>query len=180
MATSVQERFTFFWRKQSPFSQWHSSEFEVDGVSFNCAEQYMMYRKAVLFGDETTAKKILDTVDPAKQKALGRKVHNFNDKVWKANCWDIVKTGNLAKFSNPKLREVLLATRGTILVEASPVDTIWGIGLAADSERANNRSTWRGKNLLGYILTEVRAELLKEDGQEDEVWDQIKDTIKRH
>ncbi|CAI8009819.1 N-glycosidase R617 [Geodia barretti] len=98
--------------------------------------------------------------DPREQKALGRKVSNFSDETWKKNCRKIVKKGNLAKFSqNSDLRAELLQTKGTTPVETGPRDTMWGIGLSAKSWKAQNRKYWRGKNLLGEILTEVRDEL---------------------
>ena len=91
------EKFTFFFGKDSPFSQWHPARFEVDGVTYNCAEQYMMHRKAVLFGDEAMAAEILKSADPKEQKALGRKVSNFDQDKWTEECRKIVKAGNLAK-----------------------------------------------------------------------------------
>ena len=96
-STDSGEKFTFFFGKDSPFSQWHPTKFEVDGVTYNCAEQYMMHQKAVLFGDEAMATKILKSGDPKEHKALGRKVSNFDQDKWKEECRKIVKTGNLAK-----------------------------------------------------------------------------------
>ncbi|XP_019853895.1 PREDICTED: uncharacterized protein LOC100638431 [Amphimedon queenslandica] len=158
---SDEEKFTFFWQSQSPFSQWHPSEFKIDGITFCCCEQYMMYQKAILFGDDEAAQKILDTSEPREQKAIGRTVRNFDDKVWKENCRDIVKRGNKAKFTqNEDLKEKLMSTIGTTLVEASPRDRIWGIGLGASNPKALNRKTWRGTNWLGQAITEVREEIL--------------------
>lgn len=91
------EKFTFFFGKDSPFSQWHPAKFEVDGVSYNCAEQYMMHQKALLFGDEAVAAKILKSDDPKEHKALGRQVSNFDQVKWDEECRKIVKAGNLAK-----------------------------------------------------------------------------------
>jgi ribA/ribD-fused uncharacterized protein len=155
------ERFTFFFRPEAPFSQWHPARFELAGKVFNCAEQYMMYGKAILFGDAEIAAEILEAVAPKQHKALGRKVRNFSDAVWKANREAIVTDGSRAKFmQNPELRQALLDTAGTELVEASPFDRIWGIGLAATDKRAEDPAQWRGQNLLGKILTRVRDELL--------------------
>lgn len=157
------EQFTYFWSNNSPFSNWHKADFEVEGVKFNCSEQYMMYNKALLFDDTEIAGKILQTTNPGKQKALGRKVKNFNQKVWEENCKNIVYQGNYAKFTqNEQLLLRLLKTEGTTIVEASPVDTIWGIGLAEDDPRAKDRSKWRGKNWLGEVLTSLRENLFKE------------------
>ncbi len=153
--------FTFFFTEASPFSQWFRCAFTVDGVAFTCAEQFMMHGKALLFGDAAVAAKILAASHPREHKALGRKVKNFDDAAWKREREAIVLAGNRAKFTqNPALRELLLATRGTTLVEASPYDRIWGIGLAATDPRAQDPATWRGQNLLGKLLTQLRDELL--------------------
>lgn len=155
------ERFTFFFRPEAPFSQWYPAQFELAGQLFTCAEQYMMYGKAILFEDAEVAAEILEAASPRQHKALGRKVRNFSDALWKANRETIVADGSRAKFTqNPELRQALLDTAGTQLVEASPFDRIWGIGLAATDKRADDPSQWRGQNLLGKILTRVRDELL--------------------
>src|SRR5690349_19725537 len=151
----MEENFTLFW--DGPFSQWHPCEFEVNRLKFSCAEQFMMYSKAVLFRDTQTAEKILLTVSPKEQKSLGRKVQNFDEKVWAIFRDGIVYTGSYAKFTQDlNLRETLLATKGTTLVEASPYDTIWGIGLGESDPRAKIRAEWNGLNLLGETLTRVR------------------------
>jgi ribA/ribD-fused uncharacterized protein len=155
-------KFTFFYKGH--FSQFYASPFTVGECRFSHAEQFMMYSKAVLFGDIGTAKQILQAATPDEQKALGRKTAGFNDEIWKLFREGIVFTGNYAKFSqNPELRAGLLATRGTTLVEAAPRDLIWGIGLAADDPRASDRSKWRGSNLLGEILCRVREVLIWEE-----------------
>src|SRR5262245_20959975 len=128
--------FTFFFTEASPFSQWHRCRFVVDGVTFNCAEQFMMHGKAMLFGDTATAADVLAADHPRTQKALGRKVKPFDNVVWERERVTIVKAGNRAKFTqNPELLATLLATKGTTLVEASPFDKIWGIGLGANDPR---------------------------------------------
>lgn len=152
------EKFTFFWH--GPFSQWHRSYFKLDGVRYSCSEQFMMAQKAVLFGDLESARKIMDTFDPKIMKAVGRGVLGFSHETWEANCMAIVASANIAKFSqNEDLGDLLKATAGTTLVEASPFDRIWGIGLPENDVRAGSRKTWRGENRLGRILTEVRLEL---------------------
>ncbi|XP_065832926.1 N-glycosidase YbiA-like [Oscarella lobularis] len=159
----MEEMFTFFWKSLSPFSQWHPAKFTVDGIVYNCAEQFMMHQKAILFKDDVTASEVLETEDPAGQKKLGRKVRGFDEDVWKKHRMQIVKAASKAKFTqNDKLKSQLLATAGTTLVEASPVDRIWGIGLSATDKRAQRRETWRGQNLLGQALTETRDEILAE------------------
>mgnify|MGYP001799529351 CR=1 FL=1 len=155
------EKFTYFWKSHSPFSNWYVADFEIDGIKFNCSEQYMMYGKAKLFADEDIADKILQTEKPGAQKALGRKVRNFKSEVWNQHAKDIVYRANEAKFSqNEHLLKRLLKTKGTTLVEASPVDNIWGIGLAEDDPRAQHRMQWRGKNWLGEVLTRLREDLI--------------------
>jgi ribA/ribD-fused uncharacterized protein len=115
--------FTFFFTEASPFSQWYRCTFAVDGNTFGCAEQYMMHGKALLFGDGEIAAQILAAAHPRDHKALGRKVRGFDDTKWKRERERIVRDGNRAKFTqNAELRAQLVATRGTLLVEASPYD----------------------------------------------------------
>jgi len=153
--------YTFFFTEASPFSQWFACTFSVDGNEFSCAEQYMMFGKARLFDDNEVAAEILAASHPRQHKALGRKVKRFDEHLWRREREAIVLAGNRAKFTqNPDLRGLLLATAGTILVEASPYDKIWGIGLAARDPRAQDAKKWNGQNLLGKILTALRDELL--------------------
>lgn len=156
----TKEGMTFFFTQNDALSNWYISDFEIKGVRFNCVEQFMMYCKAKLFGDESTAMKILEAPHPRVQKALGRAVVGFDDEKWVARRRQIVEYGCYAKFSqNEALRGVLLTTGDTLLVEASPYDRIWGIGLAANDPRALDPSKWKGQNLLGQALTQVRERL---------------------
>ncbi len=151
-----------FFGEASPFSQWHRCTFDHAGHTFGCAEQFMMYGKAQLFGDADIAAKILAAAHPRTHKQLGRKVAGFDDAIWRREREQIVRTGNRAKFTQDgALREALFATRGTELVEASPYDKIWGIGLGANDARAQDPAQWRGRNLLGKLLTALRDELLR-------------------
>jgi ribA/ribD-fused uncharacterized protein len=155
----MSEQFTFFWR--GPFSQWHRSSFTVDDITYCTAEQFMMAAKARLFGDSSTERKILRAVSPKEQKALGRAVTPFDEDKWNSVARDLVYQGNHAKFSqNSDLKELLIATQGTTLVEASPFDQVWGIGLAEDDPRALKIETWNGKNWLGEVLTKVREDIM--------------------
>ena len=165
--------FLFFWGhtgRGAPvgkecFSQWYPAAFAVDGVTFPTAEHYMMHRKAVLFGDVQTAETILAAAGPDEAKALGRRVRDFDDERWKRARWSIVVAGNLQKFSqNQAAREFLLGTKARVLVEASPRDTVWGIGLGASSPDAQDVGKWRGLNLLGFALMQVRRELRDAQG----------------
>ncbi len=159
------ERFTFFWN--GPFSQWQHSPFQLDGIVYATAEQYMMAGKARLFEDAAALARILATDDPREQKALGRRVQGFDAARWNAVARDIVFTGNRAKFTTHRdLLQLLLETEGTTLVEASPLDTIWGIGLAADNPAAQDRASWQGSNWLGEVLTRLRDTLLAEQAGE--------------
>ena len=164
-------KYVFFWRHipnkegivdASCFSQWWPCEFQVDGIRYNCAEQYMMAEKARLFEDKEVAKKIIDANHPKQMKELGRLVKDFKQEVWEDYCYEIVKRGNIEKFSqNPELLAYLLNTKNRILVEASPLDKIWGIGMDKSNEAITNPMKWEGKNLLGFALTEVREVILK-------------------
>ena len=139
-------KYIFFWGHKSSvdgsitkscFSQWWSCKFTVDGIEYHTAEQYMMAQKALLFGDEKILAEIMD--------------------IWDKNCCDIVVKGNVAKFSqNGDLKAFLLNTNSRILVEASPYDKMWGIGMGADDPRCENPTLWNGTNFLGFCLMEVR------------------------
>lgn len=141
-------------------SQWYPCQFEVDGVTYTSAEQYMMAEKARLFGDEKIRTEILSISDPRTCKALGRKVKNFDKAVWDKKKEDIVRNGNFEKFmQNDALRNFLLSTGDKVLVEASPTDRVWGIGLGKNNPDALDPKKWRGQNLLGFILMAVRNEM---------------------
>lgn len=141
-------------------SQWSRSDFLLDGAGFTCAEQYMMWRKARLFGDDMIADKILAACEPHDHKRLGQAVRGFEQALWDAEKVSIVTAGNRAKFGqNAGLARKLLGTGGAVLVEANPRDVVWGAGLAEDDPDIFDPSKWRGENLLGQVLMQVRAEL---------------------
>lgn len=154
-------KYTFFWKDQSPFSQWNKAGFTLDGIHFKRAEHYMMWKKAMMFGDTESAEKILKSDHPRDAKHLGRAVKGFVKKDWEENCKKIVYDGNHAKFTqNPILLKQLMDTAGTTLVEASPYDKIWGIGLTKEEARRIPENKWPGTNWLGLILTQLRDNLL--------------------
>lgn len=163
--------FLFFWgHRANPkqpigkhvFSQWWPVVFQIDGVRYPTAEHFMMAEKARLFGDGDSLRLILEAETPDRAKALGRKVQGFSEDAWQAAAFDIVLRGNRAKFGqNEALKGFLLSTRHRVLVEASPVDRIWGIGLAEADPRAGNPAEWQGQNLLGFALMAVRDELAR-------------------
>jgi len=145
---------------RSCMSQWWKSHFMFNGVRYCCMEQCMMAGKARVFQDEEALAQIMASEDPKEIKALGRAVRNFDGKQWDEVKYSLVLTGNYNKFSqNKALRGFLLSTGESLLVEASPYDRIWGIGLSADDSRIHDPAQWRGENLLGFALMEVRDEI---------------------
>ncbi|MFD4430098.1 NADAR family protein [Nocardia sp. NPDC058497] len=142
----------------SCLSQWWPTVFVVDGTEFTSAEHYMMWRKALLFDDERIAARVLEVKHPSEAKKLGRQIRGFDETAWEQARFEIVVAGNVAKFGqDAALRTYLLGTGSRVLVEASPVDRIWGIGLAADDPRAADPAQWRGLNLLGFALMRARS-----------------------
>lgn len=164
--------YIFFWGHRGKpgqvtkacFSQWFPSSFVVGGDEFFTAEHWMMAHKAKLFDDKENYQEILKRPDPSAAKAFGRKVRNFDPNIWDASKFDIVVQGNVHKFSqNDDFSRFLIATEGKVLVEASPVDPVWGIGLSHDNPDAQNPAKWRGPNLLGFALMEARDVLMERE-----------------
>ena len=165
-------KYLFFWGHQPRrdgtigkecLSQWWEAGFNVDEVHYPTAEHFMMAEKARLFDDEEVLDKIIKANHPGAAKKFGRQVRGFDEGRWTQARFDIVVRANTEKFSqNEILRDFLCATKQRVLVEASPVDRVWGIGLAADDDRAQHPHQWRGLNLLGFALMEVRARLQQE------------------
>jgi ribA/ribD-fused uncharacterized protein len=149
--------FLFFWGHQPSkdgsiiktcMSQWWPAEFEEHGIIYKTAEHYMMAMKAKLFQDENIFEKIVSKTSPKDVKDLGRQIKNFDPEVWDERKYNIVKGGNYHKFSqNKELLEFIRQTRGKVLVEASPVDRVWGIGLAEEDPNAKDPAEWKGENL---------------------------------
>lgn len=162
-------KFVHFWGHQPPrdgsvsqscFSQWYEAPFEADGNHYATAEHFMMAEKATLFNDEAIRGQILAAANPGAAKALGRNVKGFIEEDWVRHRFDIVCRANLAKFAqHASLRDYLIRTGDKILVEASPTDRVWGIGLAASDPGANNPNHWKGLNLLGFALMVTRNAL---------------------
>jgi ribA/ribD-fused uncharacterized protein len=171
LETEKQLKYLFFWGHHpskngditaSCFSQWWEQSFIVEDILYKTAEHYMMAQKALLFKDSTSYQKIIASNTAAEAKNIGREVENFDEILWDSKKYELVKKGNFHKFSqNKDLQKFLLSTNHRILVETSPVDKIWGIGLAAKDERAERPAEWKGLNLLGFALMEVRDILLK-------------------
>ncbi|MEY9210715.1 NADAR family protein [Thermobifida halotolerans] len=162
-------RFLFFWGHRPPrgggvgpgcLSQWWEAPFTLEETVYRTAEHFMMAEKARLFGDGEAREAVLAAAHPGEAKKLGRTVRGFDETTWVGHRRAVVVRGNLAKFGQHRdLGDFLLGTGERVLVEASPVDRIWGIGLAADDERAGDVSRWRGQNLLGFALMDVREQL---------------------
>ncbi|NUS17114.1 MAG: NADAR family protein [Streptomyces sp.] len=168
-ATGAWVKYLHFWghhprRDGSPgpgcLSQWWPAHFTVDGVRYATAEHWMMAGKARMFGDPDAERRIMAAAEPGAAKAAGRTVRGFDEQVWARERFALVVEGSRHKFGqHPELLEFLLATAGRVLVEASPLDRVWGIGLAAEDERAGDPARWRGLNLLGFALMDARDAL---------------------
>lgn len=155
----ITNEFTFFYKDK--IAQWNMSTFIDDyNLTYCCAEQYMMSQKALLFEDLESYNKIMNSNSPKEIQELGRKISNFDLEIWDNHKTDIVYKGNYFKFTqNKELLEILLSTNDTLLVEVSPFDKIWGIGLDINNENIYDKSKWLGQNLLGQILTKLRNNL---------------------
>jgi len=151
--------FYLFWRHQ--FGQWTKRNMiDIDGTTYNCCEQYMMAKKALLFNDQVTLAKIMQTDSAKEQQALGREVKNFELQKWDQHKYGIVWFANYLKFTQHQdLAERLIATKHKTLAEASPYDLVWGIGFEAEDEQAINPTCWTGQNLLGKVLMSIRDTL---------------------
>jgi ribA/ribD-fused uncharacterized protein len=169
IAGGGQPKYLFFWGHQPQpdggvgkgcLSQWWPAEFTVDGVTYPSAEHFMMTAKALLFGDREMAGRIPRVPHPSQAKALGRQVAGFDEEHWAGQRFGLVVAGNVAKFGqNPELRDYLLTTGDRVLVEASPRDRVWGIGMSASNDLATSPGHWRGENLLGFALMQARLQL---------------------
>ncbi|MGW1728513.1 NADAR family protein [Streptomyces sp. NPDC002306] len=149
----------------SCLSQWWPAPFTVDDVVYATAEHWMMAGKARLFGDAEAERRALTAAHPSQAKNAGRLVRDFDETRWERERFRIVVEGSVHKFSaDPALRDYLLGTGERVLVEASPVDRVWGIGLAAADEAAADPERWRGPNLLGFALMEARERLRAQTG----------------
>lgn len=159
------EELLFFWGHQasnneitkSCLSQWWLCRFKHEGVEYNSTEQWMMAEKARIFSDTECLGQILKSKDIKAIKEIGRRISLFDEDVWDQRKYDVVFEGNLLKFSqNEALRSFLLSTSNKVLVEASPYDKIWGIGMRQDEEGIKEPKKWKGQNLLGFALMDVR------------------------
>lgn len=159
------ERFVLFFHEYDDngvCSNWYKSNFEVDGIKFNCVEQYMMYMKAILFKDYKVAEKVLKETYPKEMKKYGRMVKNYCDGLWNSNRYNVVLKGVINKFSqNSELREWIKSADCDYFVECSPYDSIWGVKLDIKDARCVDTTKWNGKNLLGKCLIDARKDILK-------------------
>ena len=169
VSSGSRPKFVFFWGHtpkvrgqidQSCLSNWFPAKFSVAGIEYPTTEHFMMAEKARLFGDEAIRTQIFKAGSPGSAKSLGRKVTGFDEATWREHRFGIVVAGNHAKFAqNAEMGDLLLRTGSRVLVEASPQDRIWGIGMGKDDAHAENPLLWKGLNLLGFALMEVRVRL---------------------
>ena len=160
LANGGEAKYVFFWSNtpskdgvidNSCFSQWYDAGFDIDGIHYPTAEHYMMAEKARLFGDDEILERILSSTHPRKAQQLGREVKHYSHRL------EIAIAGNIAKFSqNEAIKSFLLNTGDSVLVEASPRDRIWGVGMGKNNPYVENPVKWRGLNLLGFVLMETR------------------------
>ncbi|MBB1509960.1 NADAR family protein [Tessaracoccus sp. MC1756] len=142
-------------------SEHYPAPFESDGELFRTVEHYIAWRKATLFGDKHSAQRVLRAEAPTTARAIGRTVRPFNDEVWKSHRFDVAVAANVAKFAaDPQLADHLRSTGRSVLVNASPIDRVWGIGLSADDPAAQDPTRWPGLNIQGFALMEARRRLL--------------------
>ena len=161
------DKYVFFWN--GPFSNWYPAKFDMDtgtkwGVmTFTSSEQAMMFYKAIVFEDESSLIAIMSTNSPREQKALGRKVKNFNQDKWESVCLDLITNVLVAKFgSDEELKKILLDTGNKVIVEASQYDRVWGIGMGVEHKDILDQTKWDGKNFLGICLMGARTILSKD------------------
>jgi len=154
----ITDKYVFFWGDHP--SQWYPSPMTIDGIEYNCCEQYMMHQKALLFGDTEIAEEVMVTKHPADQKKLGRRIKNFDKNEWDKVNLQIVYKGNYAKYTqNEELKQLLINTGERKFCEASPVDLIWGCGLGENDPLIDDEINWIGLNLLGQVLDKVKMNL---------------------
>eukprot|EP00549_Striatella_unipunctata_P016436 CAMPEP_0118688966 /NCGR_PEP_ID=MMETSP0800-20121206/9210_1 /TAXON_ID=210618 ORGANISM="Striatella unipunctata, Strain CCMP2910" /NCGR_SAMPLE_ID=MMETSP0800 /ASSEMBLY_ACC=CAM_ASM_000638 /LENGTH=201 /DNA_ID=CAMNT_0006586277 /DNA_START=146 /DNA_END=751 /DNA_ORIENTATION=- len=161
----------FFYGSRSPFSNFYNCHFEDEhNNEFFCSEQYFMYHKAILFGDDDMAKKILEEkASPLKCKKYGRQVTPFDAQIWTKKSFSIMVNGLILKFGqNDDLREILLSTEDRLVAEASPRDRRWGIGMGETTAKKTPVDQWPGLNLLGKALMKVRSQLIRQQGEKEE------------
>lgn len=156
-------KFEFVFFYGTCLSNWYPASFTIDGIKYYNSEQWMMAEKARTFGDTAMLEKILQESDPKKVKAMGRDVANYNEEVWAECRYEKVLRGVLEKFrQNKKEKKYLLDTGDAIIVEASPYDSIWGIKRGEHEHGLTNVDTWKGLNLLGFVLMDARDIIEKE------------------
>lgn len=159
----VTSKFVFFYGSSDHFSNFYKTSFTYHGTTFHCSEQFLMYCKAKSFNDDEIARAIMAESSPAKIKALGRKVQNFDDQKWKEMRETVAYIGLLEKYrQNDALKKQILDTGSRTLAEASPRDKIWGIGMSSSDPSVENVTKWQGSNILGKVLMRVREQLYAE------------------
>ncbi len=154
LATRKNGDYTLFWRKESFLSNFHPSPFMAEGIEYSCVEQYYKAKMAMMFKDEEAHRRIMKSGDPAQMKRIP--IKNFDPQLWSNSCLETMEEGLYSKFDqNPNLRDKLLQTAPTMLVEASPYDRFWGIGHSMNDPKVNDNENW-GLNHLGKLLVKIR------------------------
>jgi ribA/ribD-fused uncharacterized protein len=160
----ITQTHVYFFSDNDYLSNFFPAVFTLDDLTYSCVEQYIMAQKAILFNDMESFEAIMVANKPSNMKKIGRKVANFNEKIWLANRNKILQDGIMAKFEqNENINKMLLATNNLTLVEASPYDKIYGVGLSEKDDRILDESEWKGINLLGRTLELVRSELVRSE-----------------
>lgn len=168
----VTNDYVFFFTFKDVFSNWYMSpiwytgSFSKEKIKFDCVEQYMMWAKASFFHNKDIAESILKKnrknvgeKDQAYYKRMGRLVSNFDGNRWEAAKEVIVKEGLRLKFApNTFAYNKLMSYPGKTFVEASPYDAIYGIKMGMWDEGVEDPMNWKGLNLLGQWITDIRDE----------------------
>lgn len=136
--------------------------FLLDNIGFASAEHAYLYLKAKHFNDEDTAQKILKAPTLYHAGELAKVVKNYDDEAWLRDRFDVMVTALEHKFSDRDMKFFLMSTTTKTLVNANPYDVIWSIGLSKDDNRVLDERNWKGQNLLGKALMEVRSRLILE------------------
>lgn len=149
-----------FWGQASPFSNWRAGKITLDGFDYSCGEQRMMHCKAALFGDLAASERVLASPSPWSQKQIGRSIRGYDEAVWEDDRMPMMIEIVFQKaIQDDSTRAHLMATGTAVIVEASPHDPVWGIGLSENDPASLDPSLWKGRNLLGRAWMAAREHI---------------------